>query len=639
MTQSSALQELFGDAAADAAVQSECRELMNIFSVDEKDLFIKWEAYALSSGAARPKLTVDSLHDFKGHLQRQLEKKSLSASRKRPARTVNSASKAMAIGMPFLTPTHNKKQKQDNSPRDSPTGRRGGSPIRGLDTQSPSQEGNISSLAMDASPPKFNVSKKQPVLPFEPVDGTVQHSYNSNLAIGPRTAGANRIRITSHVNTRAFNYRTMTQKIVEISDTLDVQIEVMTDVIKEAYGLESVDMGNPAAISQSTIVAVGRIVPDSLADNSLNRYSMLLEASRAAAAGSRVKLNVEQLLQPQSASRETSFFPGQLVALRGSNPDGKEFVVTEVLELPLLPYATTPTDKHVEFVKAQKNEPVSLMTAAGPYTRTSDFEYAALRSLVAHANATKPDALILLGPFVDSTHPLFMRGDFTVPNTESATVEDLFADKVLPILQSIDTSVTVILVSNIRDALSNHPVFPQAAYSKPQLKLPKHIFCVPNPTTFSINDITITISSIDSVADINKNAVFVSSSGSTPDRLVHAYSQVLRQRRVYPVLPSSINPSESESGLGRFAGVSLDTAHLPLADLAGARPDVLISPTYMFTPRSVLVDGVLAINPGLASQHSSFCEMMVVPQAPSSDSNQPKPHNIPSRARVNIVKI
>lgn len=604
--------------------------------------------------SGRPSLSTKSLHDFKAHLQRQLEKNAAlsNSSKKRTARTaVNSANRSM-VDRFIVTPTHKKTKTQqsplanDGSPNSTPLSAASPStPLNGVSSASP--------------PPKFNAVTATP-LSFDPIDGTVLHTLNSHIhqrGASARVPGPNRIKITNHVNPKAFSYRTMSQKIVEVSDTLDVQIDVMAQLFKDTYGLadasssssdsaSAASMGNPAAVSQSSIVAVGRIVPDSLADNSINKYSMLLEASRAVAAGTRVKLNVDQL--PQFA-----FFPGQLVALRGSNPDGKEFIATEVLEPPLLPFATTPVESVAEFYKMQKNGPVSILVAAGPFTKSSDFEYAELRSIVGHVNSTKPDVLVLLGPFVDSTHPLFVKGEYSLSasfcdrtgvDPDNATVEDLFADKVLPILQSVAPSVTIILVSSIRDALSNHPVFPQPGYSKSALNLPQNAYCVPNPSTFSVNDITLTVSTLDSVADINKNTVISSSSSSSPsssslysDRLALAYSHILSQRRIYPVLPASINPMDSDAGLGRFAGVSIDLPHLPLADISGARPDILISPTFLFTPRSVLVEDVIAINPGQAAQHSSFCEIEVVPQ--SHLSSTPTPHNIKDRARVDIIKI
>ena len=45
------------------------------------------------------------------------------------------------------------------------------------------------------------------------------------------------------------------------------------------------------------------------------------------------------------------------------------------------------------------------MTATGPFTCTDDLSFAPLTELLAVAARRRPAALVLLGPFVDETHP------------------------------------------------------------------------------------------------------------------------------------------------------------------------------------------------------------------------------------------
>ena len=57
---------------------------------------------------------------------------------------------------------------------------------------------------------------------------------------------------------------------------------------------------------------------------------------------------------------------------------------------------------------------VSLCIASGPFTTSEDAEYAPLAALLAACAARRPDALLLLGPFVDAEHPLAASGALAV---------------------------------------------------------------------------------------------------------------------------------------------------------------------------------------------------------------------------------
>jgi DNA polymerase alpha subunit B len=66
----------------------------------------------------------------------------------------------------------------------------------------------------------------------------------------------------------------------------------------------------------------------------LNTSSLLLEGTRNASSGKSVPLDVSQL-------KEFSFFPGQVVAVEGSNPTGKKMIVTSVTTPPINPVFKT----------------------------------------------------------------------------------------------------------------------------------------------------------------------------------------------------------------------------------------------------------------------------------------------------------
>lgn len=120
----------------------------------------------------------------------------------------------------------------------------------------------------------------------------------------------------------------MYQKLTEAAEVMDDRIDEMMAVVQEHHMLADEQFGNPSTASPAEVVAVGRIVSDSL-DGKLNSASVLLEASRRMGAGARVPLKLD-------AVKSFSFFPGQIVAVRGVNASGAYFAVKEILDIPPL---------------------------------------------------------------------------------------------------------------------------------------------------------------------------------------------------------------------------------------------------------------------------------------------------------------
>lgn len=49
--------------------------------------------------------------------------------------------------------------------------------------------------------------------------------------------------------------------------------------------------------------------------------------------------------------------------------------------------------------------PLSIFVAAGPFTTTDSLVYEPLNDLLGVVRATRPDVVVLVGPFVDAEHP------------------------------------------------------------------------------------------------------------------------------------------------------------------------------------------------------------------------------------------
>lgn len=124
---------------------------------------------------------------------------------------------------------------------------------------------------------------------------------------------------------------------------------------------------------------VGRIVADN--DEKMTETSVMLEASRAGGSGLRIPLDL-------SSCPSYAFFPGQLVALEGRNPDGTRFIVSRQLAnkclAPPMPAAN------------QSTGPASVMVAAGPFSLDGALDFAPIDKLFLAALERTPDLLILV---------------------------------------------------------------------------------------------------------------------------------------------------------------------------------------------------------------------------------------------------
>jgi DNA polymerase alpha subunit B len=278
-----------------------------------------------------------------------------------------------------------------------------------------------------------------------------------------------------------FSYRPMYQKLMEASEVQDERIDEFAQAIQEHYQIRDEELGDPSVASPSEIVAVGRIVSDSL-EGRLNAQSILLESSRMTGAGARTPLRLD-------AVPSYAFFPGQIVAVRGKNSSGNYFAVSEILRPPQLPVASSSLEDLTETAERLRAGPVSIFIASGPYTTEDNLLFESLDAICDKAAEQQPDVVILTGPFIDSDHPLVRDGDFdleTADPNEGGTLEDLFRERIARRIRRIANSL-VILIPSLRDAVSKHLAFPQEGFRRKLLDLPPVSFPYPTRRLQSTN--------------------------------------------------------------------------------------------------------------------------------------------------------
>ncbi|KAG6000716.1 hypothetical protein E4U54_001319, partial [Claviceps lovelessii] len=591
----------------------EIQSILRLHALSVDDLFFKWDAYCIKMDLeAQLALSLPNLRHLKQSIQDELEK-SHRATQARAERKVNAAPRGgvsagdvfgMLDGLVPSTPA-----------MASRSGNRGvvGSGLKkkmgGLKVNGSPAGMNDQIKALDGLPSSSFADRANP--------GDVIEVLNGHLAAAaaPMAPYAEpRIKLTAASDQKKMAYKPLAMKLSEASEVLDDRIDEFITIVQDYHKLDDSAFGSAASQSTTEVVAVGRIASDSM-EGKLNTASVVLETSRRTGMGLRVPLKMDKI-------RAWSFFPGQIVALRGHNATGSEFVVHQVLEVPLLPNAaSTPSalaahrDKLRGGPDAMDSDadpaPLNILFAAGPYTADDNLDYEPLHALCAQAADTYADALVLAGPFVDVNHPLIATGDFDLPeeaaaaatiDPDTATMTTVFKYLFATALTracSSNPHLTVILVPSTRDIIAKHVSWPQDTLPRKELGLPKSAKIVSNPMTLSMNEMVIGISSQDILYELRSEELAVGVGGAAAlgggagpgggggggggDLMSRLCRYLVEQRHYFPLFPPTERARLPRTGTerGLATGAVLDVAYLRLGEMVNVRPDVMVVPSSL----------------------------------------------------------
>lgn len=454
---------------------------------------------------------------------------------------------------------------------------------------------------------------------------------------------------------------------------------------------------SPSHPFQNTHFYVGRICIDSLAISSslrLNDKSLLLEPSRFTGSGVRVNLNLAPLV---AAGGGYSLFPGQIVGIEATNPSGRSLNVSKLHLPPQLPIPTSNTTQLRNYYPSTKsNQSTHIVTASGPYALSDSLWFEPLADLVATLIKDTPDVLILLGPFVSINHPLIENGMIDMSPNE------IFKQRIAPILkQLVDSTalkngeaggVQIILVPSTSDACSEYLAFPQPplasapiaasadAYNNRQRladmgldTLGTNVLLFPNPVQFTVNELVVCVSSIDTVFDINQaqltHAATAPAATETgvlgkSDRIAGVFQHVLNQRCLYPLYPPasganldttralsiiSTTPTAIKAEIPDMDTHMADENDQPPtgATQLVAIPDILIIPSRL-QPTTKQIGQTLCVNPGHMTKNGSgksaggYARIVVhgfeIPED-AGTNDEVVEHCVADRARVQIMRV
>ncbi|OZJ03831.1 hypothetical protein BZG36_03826 [Bifiguratus adelaidae] len=608
------------DLQDDSAAVTECMDIIHAYSLDLEKLRNKWEAFVLNGmqGENISKPTVDLLKHFRANLQSEAQDSLRNATKlntpsrlalrtpnKGNKRTPNQIYNANSLGgyMDTLSPD-TPSRKRPSSAFATPESKR----------RSSGADWNSSPSSSSPSASRSNSSKAKLTL-------------NSHISLRSPLSSANEAQVRLELAqqpTGRFKY--MFEKLTEKSEGLDDRIEYFADIISRFHEVEQ--LSNPSHPSQEPVTYVGRICNED-AEGRLKDNSVVLESSRRMGAGRRVKVDL-------SAVGEYSLFPGQVVGVEGTNPTGDLFHVTKILYPPLPPVSVHDPDELEGYNLS--GQPVTIFVAAGPYTSTTDskeptLDFEPFRRLVDIIIDEAPDVVILLGPFIDQSHPCFQvdesdpeRGVKRMATIDSS-LEDIFRRNISQNLDRIrgrHPKIEVILIPHTRDVFQTYAVLPQPAFDqalRESLGLDRSIKCLSNPSMFTLNEVCVGVCTADTLFGLSREGV----PSVMPDRMGRFCKHLLQQRSFYPLFP----PAE---------GDNLNFEHLPQMQM-DITPDVLIVPSQL-TPFAKVVDNVVCINPEAGANGQAkggYAKLTIAPLSRQEDGTFGKDARVYERLRVDFV--
>ncbi|KAI4368483.1 hypothetical protein MLD38_017037 [Melastoma candidum] len=322
---------------------------------------------------------------------------------------------------------------------------------------------------------------------------------------------------------------------------------------------------DPAVASQKSVFTVGMICCDG--EGHLNDKSILLQSSVEHSGGQRVRLDLHKM-------EHFSVFPGQIVGIEGNNPSGHCLIASKIVEcLPTNSFAEEsprPSKKKAMHPEDLSTDPcssqqLSMIIATGPFSTTDNLFFEPLTELLAYAKRKTPQLLVLLGPFLDSEHPLIKKG------STDRSFEEIFRVEILQKLRDYveyqgDAS-QIVLLPSVRD--SHHDfVFPQPGFAIPP-DLKYQVASLTNPGMMEANEVQIGCCTVDILKHLSGEEMSRNPTDGIPsDRMSRLAYHVLSQRSFYPLYP----PPES---------VPLDLSLAPETLRLSSIPDILVLPSDM----------------------------------------------------------
>ena len=488
-----------------------CRQ----FNMSADELASQWESYALNQkNIDGDNLTSKSLSKLQSHVKRtqsQANKKAQKSTtfRRQPqSSTLNKKS----IKSSFATPSPLKRSAPDSS-----TSTNAQLNKRAATATSNVKSKDVGAMLVMQSTYKNRKNRGQPVgkvfntkslLPKPEEGGSsetprcqvnlVSKEQSKWCADGKATSGG-----AMHM------YTSPTEK----SDILENHLHSVSQYIVNNHKLDPDQLGiddilEPVGMpSQTSVLVCGRLcthVEGNDGVGSLNEASLLLEGSRSRSNGVRVRLDVRKLIK-------FDLYPGQIIIVRGTtNENGSEMIAEEIYENGS-PIMSTSSVRELKYFNTMglNNKPIEMLIAAGPFCVVDNLEYEPLEDFGDVIIERKPDVVLLIGPFIDTSNSKIQLGDVNLDDGDGGsmpvTFADLFRFRVTAMLERVLPEVPgcrILVVPSCDDA-HHQCTYPQPKFDLDDLLydgcdrelIESRVDLLPNPSVFKINEMTFGVNS------------------------------------------------------------------------------------------------------------------------------------------------
>lgn len=211
-----------------------------------------------------------------------------------------------------------------------------------------------------------------------------------------------------------------------------------------------------------------------------------------------------------------SFFPGQMIAFRGTLD--QKLVVYQILDdqLPLLPFP----EPNFNF-----QDKLKICVISGPFPE--ELTTGSVQKLCTNLTAFEPDVLILLGPFVDENDP----------DLPKRTKMDEYLLNLIRVLREACPPVTFLLVPSQFD-FTNENVIPSPPFDIQPESLGPNVHCLSNPCFVNVLGVHFAITSCDILMHLVREE-FNRTTNISEGRMNRLCKHLIRQRSLYPMFPAA----------------------------------------------------------------------------------------------------
>ncbi|XP_012285306.1 DNA polymerase alpha subunit B [Orussus abietinus] len=562
MVSDEALREHFdamGCAVKETAVLQKCMDLCDLYNLDEETFVDKWIAFAL----LRFK-TIDLTLDGLGMMERVELKR---VDRKVPEARLEQDLSKLAVYSPHATKDEGENilEMYGGKHLNTPKAKR----LRSPESEQGEQDSKVRAIGETLSPSTYTLKTGTPSRRPVRVGTRILVSIGQEVTSW-KCGSAQKVEVQKtedpHVPSNSmYMFELITRKG-------EILTRVCWDVGQRLCGhwqkLKGDDMQstwNVTLKSQMAFRTWGRICCER--EGKLNVASILLEGAKSP---NTVK-GIPIIKLDLSSIPQYSVFRGQVVAVEGCNPTGNVLVAKEMFVESFAPFPKSPYLK----------ENVTIFVAAGPFTMSGDLDYQPLTDLLQSVMENEPNVLILVGPFVDFSHPEIRSPSITL------TFQEFFEKIVGRIMDAVKGLCTqVVLIPSHRDA-HHHPVYPTPEFALFGPRYP-NLHLMPDPSMLNIEGLIMGVTAVDVFMHLGREEFSANASGI--NKLNRLATHILDQKCFYPLNPPALE-------------VNLDTHLWEKYAFMYQQPHILILPSDMRYFCKCLNNSVV-INPERLCKHT-----------------------------------